>query len=252
MELPGLGVKTGQWDLRPNIGQYLGDVDFRDRRVLEIGTANGFVCFELERRGARVVGFDLAEELTYDAPPHSPDYVDLTGTYPHDIEAAKKLLAEAGYPNGFEVTLKAPPVFYATLGGQIIASELAKVGIKVNLVNLADFNQWISEVFINHDFDLTIVSHVEPNDIGIYADPNYYFGYNDPDFQAIIKTLNETTDPAARRELLIAAQKRLAEQAVNGYLFELPQIGVYNAKLEGMWPNQPVEGVVITGVHWTE
>ena len=185
-------------------------------------------------------------------PPHNPDYVDLTGTYPHDIEAAKKLLAEAGYPNGFEVSLKAPPVFYATLGGQIIASELAKVGITVNLINLADFNQWIQEVFLNKDYDLTIISHVEPNDIGIYADPNYYFGYNDPDFQAIIKTLNETTDPAARRELLIAAQKRLAEQAVNGYLFELPQIGVYNAKLEGMWPNQPVEGVVITGVRWTE
>ncbi len=185
-------------------------------------------------------------------PPHNPDYVDLTGTYPHDIEAAKKLLAEAGYPDGFEVTLKMPPVFYATMGGQIIASQLAKVGIKVNLVNLADFNQWISEVFINHDYDLTIISHVEPNDIGIYADPNYYFGYNDPDFQAIMKKLNETTDPAGRRDLLIAAQKRLAEQAVNGYLFELPQIGVWDARLEGMWPNQPVEGVVLPGIRWKE
>ena len=185
-------------------------------------------------------------------PPHSPDYVDLTGTYPHDVEAAKKLLAEAGFPNGIELTLKAPPVFYATLGGQIIASQLAKAGIKVNLVNLADFNQWISEVFINKDYDLTIISHVEPNDIGIYADPNYYFGYNDADFQAIMKQLNETTDPAGRHELLVAAQKRLAEQAVNGYLFELAQIGVWNAKLEGMWPNQPVEGVVLTGIRWTE
>jgi SAM-dependent methyltransferase len=75
IEIPGEGVKRGQWDLRPNMEKYLGDVDFRGRRVLEIGTANGFVCFELERRGARVVGFDLAEELTYDAPPHSPDYL---------------------------------------------------------------------------------------------------------------------------------------------------------------------------------
>jgi len=185
-------------------------------------------------------------------PPHNPDYVDLTGTYPFDLDAAKKLLAEAGYPEGFEVSLKAAPVGYSTLGGQIIASQLAKIGIKVNLVNMTDFNQWISEVFVNKDFDLTIISHVEPNDIGIYADPNYYFGYNDADFQAIYKKLNETTDPAARRELLIAAQKRLAEQAVNGYLFELPQVGVWNAKLEGMWPNQPVEGVVLTGIHWTE
>jgi len=183
--------------------------------------------------------------------PHNPDYIDLTGTYPYDLDAARKLLAEAGYPNGFSATLKLPPVPYATLGGQVIASELAKVGIKLTQINL-DWNQWLTDVFTNKDYDLTIVSHVEPFDIGMYADPNYYFGYNDPDFQAIMKTLNETTDPAARRELLIAAQKRLAEQAVNGFLFELPQTGVWDARLAGMWQNAPVEGVVLTGIHWTE
>jgi peptide/nickel transport system substrate-binding protein len=184
-------------------------------------------------------------------PPHSPDYVDLTGTYPHDPDAARRLLAEAGYPEGFAATIKLPPVPYATIGGQIVASQLARVGIRLTQVNV-DWNQWISDVFTNKDYDLTIVSHVEPFDIGIYADPNYYFGYNDPDFQAIMKTLNETTDEAARQELLIAAQKRLAEQAVNGFLFELPQTGVWNAGLEGMWQNAPIEGVVLSGIHWVE
>jgi hypothetical protein len=47
-------------------------VDLSRRRVLEIGTANGF---EMERRGASVVGFDLAEDLSYDAPPHAKDYL---------------------------------------------------------------------------------------------------------------------------------------------------------------------------------
>ncbi|MCC7272338.1 MAG: ABC transporter substrate-binding protein [Alphaproteobacteria bacterium] len=184
-------------------------------------------------------------------PPHNPDYVDLTGTYPYDLDAARKLLADAGYPDGFSATLKLPPVPYATIGGQIIASQLAKIGIRLTQVNV-DWNQWLTDVFTNKDYDLTIVSHVEPFDIGMYADPNYYFGYDDPDFQAIIRTLNETTDTAARRELLIAAQKRLAEQAVNGFLFELPQTGVWNAKLEGMWQNAPIEGLVLTGIHWVE
>ena len=75
MDIPGYGLQPGQWDLHPNIGPYLGDIDFRGKRVLEIGTANGFVCFEIERRGGDVVGFDLAEELTYDAPPHGADYL---------------------------------------------------------------------------------------------------------------------------------------------------------------------------------
>ncbi|HZY67352.1 MAG TPA: ABC transporter substrate-binding protein [Devosia sp.] len=184
-------------------------------------------------------------------PPHNPDYVDLTGTYPLDLDKARALLAEAGYAEGFNATLKVPPVPYATVGGQIIASQLARVGIQLQQVNL-DWNQWISDVFTNKDYDLTIVSHVEPFDIGMYADPNYYFGYNDPDFQSIMTELNGTTDEAARKELLIAAQKRLAEQAVNGFLFELPQTGVWNARLEGMWQNAPVEGVVLSGIHWIE
>jgi SAM-dependent methyltransferase len=75
IDLPGLGVQSGQWDLRLGITQYLGDLEFHGRRVLEIGTANGFVCFEMERRGADVVAFDLAEELTYDAPPLNADYL---------------------------------------------------------------------------------------------------------------------------------------------------------------------------------
>jgi SAM-dependent methyltransferase len=69
IDLPDLGIQRGQWDLRSEIDRYLGALDFSGRRVLEIGTANGFVCFELERRGAEVVAFDLADGLVYDAQP---------------------------------------------------------------------------------------------------------------------------------------------------------------------------------------
>ena len=183
--------------------------------------------------------------------PHNPYYVDLTGTYPFDPEKAKALLAEAGYPDGFSATLKLPPVAYARTGGQIIASQFAKVGIKLELINV-EWAQWLEDVYTNHDFDLTIISHVEPFDIGNYANPDYYFGYNNPKFQALIETLNATTDDAKRKELAIEAQKILADDAVNGYLFELAQTGVWNAKLEGMWQNSPIEGVVLRDIHWVE
>ena len=183
--------------------------------------------------------------------PHNPYYVDLTNTYPFDPELSKKLLAEAGYPNGFSATLKLPPVSYARLSGQIIASQFAAVGIKLELINV-EWAQWLEDVLTNHDFDLTIISHVEPFDIGIYADPNYYFGYDNPTFQALIKTLNETTDDAKRKELAIEAQTILAKDAVNGYLFELAQTGVWNAKLEGMWQNAPIEGLVLRDIHWVK
>jgi 2-polyprenyl-3-methyl-5-hydroxy-6-metoxy-1,4-benzoquinol methylase len=58
-DLPGLRVQKGEWDLRGNISAYLGDVDFEGKRVLDVGTANGFLCFEIERRAAEAVGYDL-------------------------------------------------------------------------------------------------------------------------------------------------------------------------------------------------
>lgn len=183
--------------------------------------------------------------------PHNPYYVDLTGTYPHNVERAKALLAEAGYPDGFSATLKLPPVAYARLSGQIIASQFAEAGIKLELINV-EWAQWLEDVYSNKDFDLSIISHVEPFDIGNYANPDYYFGYDNPQFQALIETLNGTTDDAKRKELAIEAQTILAEDAVNGYLFELAQTGVWNAKLTGMWQNSPIEGLVLRDIAWTE
>lgn len=183
--------------------------------------------------------------------PHNPYYVDLTGTYPYDPEKAKSLLAEAGYPDGFDATIKLPPLNYARLSGQIIASQFAEVGIRLEQVNV-EFAQWLEDVYSNKDFDLTIIAHVEPFDIGNYANPDYYFGYDNPEFQALIETLNGTTDEAKRKELAVEAQTILARDAVNGYLFELPQTGVWNAKLAGMWQNSPIEGLVLRDIHWTE
>jgi len=183
--------------------------------------------------------------------PHHPYYLDLTNTYPYDPAAAKALLAEAGFPDGFSATLKLPPVAYARLSGQIIASQLAQVGIKLELINV-EWAQWLEDVLTNKDFDLTIVSHVEPFDIGIYANPDYYFGYNNSEVQALNETLNATTDEAQRKALAGEIQTIIARDAVNGYLFELAQTGVWNAKLDGMWPNAPVEGVVLRDIHWTE
>src|SRR5262249_24602710 len=48
---------------------YLGGVDFRGKRVLEIGTASGFLCFHMESRGAEVVAYDLPVDQAWDVVP---------------------------------------------------------------------------------------------------------------------------------------------------------------------------------------
>jgi hypothetical protein len=59
MDLPGYGFQAGHWDLRKDVDNYLGKQDFRGKSVIDVGTASGFLCFEMEKRGADVTAFDL-------------------------------------------------------------------------------------------------------------------------------------------------------------------------------------------------
>lgn len=183
--------------------------------------------------------------------PHHPAYVDLTGTYPYDPNRAKELLAEAGLPDGFSATLKLPPPSYAREGGEIIASELRQVGINLEIIPL-EWADWLEQVFKGKDYDLSIVSHVEPNDIEIYSRPDYYFQYQNPEFNAVMEELEVTTDEAKRNELYGKAQRILAEDAAVGFLFQMPKVGVWDARIEGMWENWPLSVADLTKVHWTE
>ena len=183
--------------------------------------------------------------------PHHPSYIDLTGQSNYDPEKAKALLAEAGFADGFSTTLKLPPPSYARRGGEIIASQLRDVGIETEISNL-EWAQWLEQVFRGKDFGLTIVSHTEPLDIGIYARPDYYFQYDDADFQKIMTDLNNASDPAERDKLLKAAQQKIADDYVNGYLFQLANTGVVNKKLMGIWENAPTQATDLTAVYWED
>jgi peptide/nickel transport system substrate-binding protein len=195
--------------------------------------------------------FGLGTPIGTHFAPHNPDYVDLTAKSAYDPELAKSLLAEAGYPEGFTTTLKLPPPSYARRGGEIIAAQLRAVGIETEITNL-EWAQWLEEVFRGKDFGLTIVSHTEPMDIGIYARPDYYFQYDNPAFQELMTTLNATTDPAERSKLLAEAQTIISDDYVNGYLFQLAFPTVADAKLTGLWTNAPTQATDLTGVSWSE
>ncbi|MCB1456719.1 MAG: ABC transporter substrate-binding protein [Nitratireductor sp.] len=195
--------------------------------------------------------FGLGTPIGTHFAPHHPAYVAETiNTWPYDVEKARALLKEAGFENGFKAKLMLPPPTYARRGGEIIASQLREIGIDLEIVPV-EWKQWLEGPF-KGDFDLTIVSHTEPMDIGIYANPDYYFGYDGKEFQAVMDKLNLTTDEAARYGLMAEAQKIIARDAVNVYLFELAKTGVWDARINGLWENSPVQANDLTGVSWSE
>lgn len=69
VDVPGHGSVDGEWDLRGREAAYLGGVDFAGKRVLELGTADGFLSFHMERHGAEVVSYDLSPDFSWDAVP---------------------------------------------------------------------------------------------------------------------------------------------------------------------------------------
>jgi hypothetical protein len=127
VELPGHGVFTGEWDLRGRVEAYLGGVDLRGKRVLELGTANGFLCFEMERLGAEVVAFDLDERHDWDVVPYDgavdPIWVASRRTHIRAINDAWWLTwrlsqsrARVVYGTVYEVPNEVGPVDISTFG----------------------------------------------------------------------------------------------------------------------------------------
>jgi peptide/nickel transport system substrate-binding protein len=195
--------------------------------------------------------FGLGTPIGTHFAPHNPAYVDLTANSAYDPEKSKALLAEAGFPDGFETTLHLPPPSYARRGGEIIAAQLAAVGIKAEIINV-EWAQWLETVFKGKDFGLTIVSHTEPLDIGIYANPDYYFQYDNKAFQDLMAKFNTTSDPEMRTQMLGEAQRIISEDYVNGYLFQLAAATVAKAGVKGLWKDAPTQATDLTGVSWAE
>ncbi|MBR1208300.1 MULTISPECIES: ABC transporter substrate-binding protein [unclassified Bradyrhizobium] len=171
--------------------------------------------------------------------PGSLGYVDTTGINPYDPELAKKLLAEAGVKTPLELSLKLPPPSYARQGGEVLAAQLAKIGIIAKIENV-EWAQWLSQVFTGpHNYDLTMVAHVEPFDLVKLTEPDYYLGYKSEAFNALYQQIMATPDEAGRAKLLGDAQRLLATDAVAGFLFQPQLITIASKKLKGVWKDVP-------------
>lgn len=172
--------------------------------------------------------------------PSDSGYIDLTGVWPYDPGKAKTLLADAGYPNGFTLTIKSPQMAEATRSSQVLQALLADVGITLNIVQSEFPAQWIDDVFMKKNFEMTVIDHAEPMDIAIYARPTYYFNYHSPAFDAVVAKGEATPDQAARNASFGEAQKILARDVPALYLFDLPRLNVWSKNLEGLWPDEPL------------
>ncbi|WP_246261955.1 ABC transporter substrate-binding protein [Azoarcus taiwanensis] len=180
--------------------------------------------------------------------PTESGYLHLADRYPFDPERARSLLSEAGFNDNLKLTLTLPPTPYALDGGQLVARQLADVGIDIELEHV-NWTEWLGGAF-KGNFQLTLINHVEPLDYDIYADPAYYFGYDNEEFRDLIDAHRNADNPRQRNRLLADIQRTLADDAVNAWLYA-PQICTVARKgLEGLWVNYPIYVHDLAALRW--
>jgi len=218
--------------------------DVRVRRAITYGINKPEVV-----KGAM---FGLGRVLGTNVDPLNPYFVDMSGAMPYDPAKAKKLLAEAGYPNGFESVLRVAPQYYYTVRtGEVLADQLQKVGVKIKIEQI-EWGQWLSRVWKDADYDLTIIGHAEAWDVGNYANPKYYFRYDSPEFQKLFQESETTVDDKARRELYVKIQKKLVEDAPVVWLYIHPRLAVTKKGVQGLWKDLPAPVFDLSEVAWVK
>ncbi|WP_092945907.1 ABC transporter substrate-binding protein [Roseateles sp. YR242] len=216
----------------------LGDVRVRraiamalDRKAIIQASADGY-------------GVPIGSYVT----PDTPGYVDCTGINAYNPAAARQLLEEAKAV-GLSLTLKLPPVPYARQSGELIVAQLAQVGLKVRIEQV-EWAQWLSGVYTNKAYDLTVISHVEPYDFGNFSRAGYYWGYQSPQFNALYQRMQSSADPAQRLKLFGEAQRLVAQDAVAAFLYQPQWITVARAGLKGVWKRSPLFANDLSTLSW--
>jgi len=169
--------------------------------------------------------------------PLEPWFRDLTDMYPYDPDRARELLDEANVEE-LDLRLVLPPPSYASRSGEVIASQLAEVGIDVEIVNV-EWGVWLEDVFNSHDFDMSIVAHVEPRDLFQYGNTEYYWGDETPEVAALVEAADAEIDEAARNDTYASVLQLITERAADKWLFVLPAISIIEKGVTGFEADLP-------------
>lgn len=178
-----------------------------------------------------------------------PGYRDLTDVNAYDPKNAKKLLEEAGATD-LSLTLTIPNAYELTVAN-LLVSQLADVGITVKIKQV-EFSTWLEDVYTNHDFDLSYVDHAEARDFGNYANPDYYFGYDNPEVVDLYNQSLRALDEKDVDKLLAKAAAIVAKDAPANWLYNFTPITAINQRVHDFPTQSTSSRMSLSGVTVTE
>ena len=166
---------------------------------------------------------------------------DLTDYYPYDPERAMELLAEAGYPDGFTMTITVPSNYQPHIDtAQVLVEQLKAVGITAE-IQLVEWGTWLDETYTNRQFQSTVVG-VDASNMTARAllerftstAGDNFINYSDSDYDALFAQVQTAADDDARTELYKEMERNLTEHAANVYIQDLADLVALRTGLEGL------------------
>lgn len=223
-----LKVLTGSTNCEVTMAMNNSRAPFNDERVRKA------VRQAIDKRALiKTAWAGYGTEIGSFVPPTDPWFEDLTGIAPYDQNAARTALAQAGVAADTPIFLDVPPINYATNSSEFIADALGKVGFAVS-IRPVTWEEWLDRVFTKADYDLTIVCHIERNDMAIYANPDYYFRYDSAEYRELIESAAIAASATERTAHLRAAARLLSQESASDWLWLMPSLQVAKRQIVGL------------------
>lgn len=218
------------------------------------------LCYAIDKQAIIDLAFDgYGSPIGSSMYPAFGKYFDesLTDYYPHDTEKAKELLAQAGYPDGFSMTITVPSNYKPHMDtAQVLVQQLAEVGITAE-IQAVEWESWVSDVYTNRQFQSTVVG-VDASNMTARAllerftstADNNFINYSNADYDALFAQAQATADDAEQTALYKEMEKNLTEHAANVYIQDLADLVAVRKGLEGV-TFYPIYVLDLSGIHYT-
>ena len=167
-------------------------------------------------------------------------YVDLSDSYPTDMEKAKELLAEAGYPDGFKFSITVPSNYQPHIeAAQVISQQLKQIGVTAD-IKLVEWNTWLSDVYAGRNYEATLIGVDAASltatamlDRFVSDAPNNFTNYNNSEYDELYKKVYTAKTDDERIEIYKELQKNLADNAANVYIQDMVEFVALSDKYDG-------------------
>ena len=181
----------------------------------------------------------------------------LTNYYTRDVEKAKSLLAEAGYPDGFDMTITVPSNYKPHMDtAEVLVQQLAQIGVNAAIEPI-EWESWVSDVYAGRQFQSTVVG-VDASNMTARAllerfnsqAGNNFINYSDSDYDALFAQAQASYDDADQTAIYKQMLANLTENAANAYIQDLADLVAVRKGVEGV-TFYPIYVLDLANLHYT-